>query len=346
MERLNAEIREFSPKTASDAEWLEWNRLSNAIREETAPEDPPITLQQSRESNSNTPAHFTILRWGLWENETLLGRAWADKMDEGENQHVAWFGIQLYPERRRQGLGRRFLQRVVETAEAWDRRLLMSGSSDRIPAGALFFERIGARPGLRMTANQLLLTDLPPGLLGSWQQHVALDEMGLAAELWRGPYPEERFEDVIAMKEGCNLMPRGDLELKDDHLTVEQLREYNVDLVAKRVQRLTLVLRDLSTGRIAGYTETFWHPDRTEVLEQGDTAVFPEYQNRGLGRWLKATMLQHALDEWPQVKRVRTGNAHSNAPMLKINHEMGFRLHHTNIEWQVETARVRQYLEG
>jgi mycothiol synthase len=168
----------------------------------------------------------------------------------------------------------------------------------------------------------------------------------MAAELWRGPYAEERFADVIAMKEGCNLMPRGDLELNDDRLTVEQLREYNRELAAKRVQRLTLVVRDLAGGRIAGYTEVYWHPDRAEVMGQGDTAVFPEYQGRGLGRWLKATMLQYARAEWPQVTRVRTGNASSNVPMLKINHEMGFRPHDTHIEWQVETARVRAYLEG
>ena len=50
--------------------------------------------------------------------------------------------------------------------------------------------------------------------------------------------------------------------------------------------------------------------------------------------------------ERPEVARVRTGNTSSNGPMPKINYEMGFRPHHTDIEWQVETARVREYLEG
>lgn len=197
-----------------------------------------------------------------------------------------------------------------------------------------------------MTLNQLDLATRDEALLERWRHSLCLETQGLAAELWRGAYAEEHLSDVIAMKEGCNLMPRGDLELNDHHLTLEELRECEQQLVANRVQRLTLLLRDRSSCEIAGYTEMYWHPDQPLHLGQGDTAVFPRYQNRGLGRWLKATMLHHTLEEWPGVVRVRTGNASSNAPMLKINHEMGFRPHLTDVEWQVETARVREYLEG
>jgi GNAT superfamily N-acetyltransferase len=58
---------------------------------------------------------------------------------------------------------------------------------------------------------------------------------------------------------------------------------------------------------------------------QGGTAVDPTHRNKGLGRWLKAAMLQRLLDERPEVANVDTWNAGSNEPMLAINVALGFR---------------------
>jgi GNAT superfamily N-acetyltransferase len=75
------------------------------------------------------------------------------------------------------------------------------------------------------------------------------------------------------------------------------------------------------------------------------TGVMREYQGRGLGRWLKAAMLEKVLRDRPQVKWVRTGNADANAPMLKINQELGFKPFFSNCFWQIATERVITYLQ-
>ena len=67
-------------------------------------------------------------------------------------------------------------------------------------------------------------------------------------------------------------------------------------------------------------------------------------RRRGLGRWLKATMLDLVLRERQQVTRVRTSNAYSNESMLRINEALGFRQLRTETEWQVATERAREYL--
>lgn len=335
---------EFLATTATEAEIRAWNRFTNRIQQELMPEDPPVTERQTRESLTSTPAHVRIRRWGVWQGDQVVGRAWLQVMEAAENRHCAWFGVQVDAEWRRRGLGTRLLAPVVETAEVWSRTLLLGGSSDLIPAGEQYMRRLEARPALHLTSNQLRLEELDRNLLARWKERFDPEAQGFEVGAWEGPYPEAFFPDAIAMKAAVNLMPRGDLEVEDVHLTPDQLREHNHWLQKTRIERWTLFLRDRSTGRVAGYTELYWHPDRPEILDQDDTAVFPEYQNRGMGRWLKAAMLERVLERRPQVKRVRTGNANSNAPMLKINHELGFRPHHTHTEWQVQTAVVRKYL--
>ncbi|MDQ1396172.1 MAG: hypothetical protein QOG64_1431, partial [Acidimicrobiaceae bacterium] len=81
---------------------------------------------------------------------------------------------------------------------------------------------------------------------------------------------------------------------------------------------------------------------------QGDTAVDPAHRNRGIGRWLKAAMLLHVMDERPELRRIETENAGSNDAMLGINVALGFEVLQWQAEWQVNlpvlAAAVRDRL--
>ena len=55
-------------------------------------------------------------------------------------------------------------------------------------------------------------------------------------------------------------------------------------------------------------------------------------------------MLEKILRDRPQVNYFYTGNAYVNAPMLKINHELGFRLYKTHMVWQISLDEVDAYL--
>ena len=107
-----------------------------------------------------------------------------------------------------------------------------------------------------------------------------------------------------------------------------------------------IMIRNRATGALAGMTEVLLHPDRPGIVSQGFTGVLPSYRNLGLGHWLKAAMLNKVLVDHPAAQVIRTGNANSNEPMLKINQEMGFKPYMATTIWQVEVEKVELYLEG
>ncbi len=75
------------------------------------------------------------------------------------------------------------------------------------------------------------------------------------------------------------------------------------------------------------------------------TGVRLPYRGRGLGKWLKATMLLKVREEFPQVRVVVTGNATSNAPMLSINERLGFRPYREGLLAQITLKALTTYLE-
>jgi mycothiol synthase len=333
---------------ASQAEYVALNRHTNRIRLERLPDDPPVPLEETIQNLQSIPQFIDFKLWAAWspDQSEIVGLGNMVVFRTEDNQHIAQFDISVLPEYQRQGLGRQMLGLIADAAQKENRRLLMTNTVDRMPGGEAFMTRIGAQKGLEAHTNQLRIADLDRGLIADWlargQRNLADFELGF----WDGAYPEDKLQEVAELYELTNQQPFGDLEFEDMHMTPEQLRQVEKNIFARGSQRWTFYIIDRATGKFAGYTETVWNPNRPEVLGQGMTGVFPQYRNKGLGRWLKAVMLDKVLDELPQVKYVRTGNADSNAAMLKINTELGFKPYMADALWQVELEKVMDYLHS
>jgi RimJ/RimL family protein N-acetyltransferase len=109
--------------------------------------------------------------------------------------------------------------------------------------------------------------------------------------------------------------------------------------------RWTFLIRERATGAVVGDTEVFWHPERPSLVWQGFTGVLAAHRNQGLGRWLKAAMMEQILRDLPKAYTIRTGNADSNAPMRNINDALGYRPFSRTTEWQVPLGKMQTYLE-
>lgn len=84
-----------------------------------------------------------------------------------------------------------------------------------------------------------------------------------------------------------------------------------------------LLVKD-SDGKTIGYTEAgIGHEDNTK-LSQYVTGVAKEHRGKGVGKYLKALMLDLVRTKHPEVTYITTGNNDMNAPMLDINTKLGF----------------------
>ncbi|MGQ0550606.1 MAG: GNAT family N-acetyltransferase [Armatimonadota bacterium] len=339
-------IEPFDRKGASDHQYAALNAFRNRMRAERLPGDPPIPLDEHVRRWQSTPAFVAVHVWNVWREDSseIIAAGEAEFLHTAENRHLMEFGIDVLPEVRRQGIGRRLLSLIAEVAHREQRTLLITATSGNIPAGEAFMKRLGARMGLTLPTHQLVLQDLNRDLLRQWQARARERASEFALDLWTDEIPEEHIQAFATLFEVMNLAPRGDLEVEDFHWTPEHLRESQRSDRARGAQSWIMVVCERETGALAGFTQVVWHPNRPENLDQRSTAVLPQYQNRGLGRWLKAAMLERVLRERPQVKRVRTGNADANAPMLRINQQLGFKLFESRYVWQVETEKVQAYL--
>ncbi|MEZ4591450.1 MAG: GNAT family N-acetyltransferase [Chloroflexota bacterium] len=340
------ELREFFPKDASEADFEAFVTFENKMRQERQPGDPPRSLESVKANLQSIPPFVHLRLWLVWDvaETAVVAQATFVYLDTGENQHLGQVDLDVLPAHRRQGMATELLALIVAEAESQGRTLLMGNTNGRAPAGEQLMLRLGGSRGLATHQNQLVLAEVAPSLLQRWLDEAPTAEFSLG--LWLGAYPEEQLEAIVALHEVMNQQPRGDLDVEDSRLTAEQLRQIEANQAAQGVVRWTMYVAEKGTGKLAGYTELYNLPDRADLVSQGDTAVFPAYRGRGLGRWLKAAIVEKLMAERPSVQFIRTTNADSNAAMLKINREMGFRPYLSQTIWQIETAKVKAYLAG
>jgi mycothiol synthase len=339
-------IKPFNIKEASHAEYAALNAHSNLLRAERLPDDPPIPLEESIQNLQNIPPFVDVKMWCAWDDglSNIVAEGDIVLLRTEDNRHMAQFTLEVNLGYRRQGIARQLIGLIADAAHADSRRLLITETIDRIPAGEVFMNRLGGQKGLVGHVNQLRIDELDHRLLARWQERGHALGADFELGLWDGPYPEEQLDAIVQLFEVNNQQPFGDIEIEDMHMTPKMLRQSEQSSFARGNQRWTFYVVERSTGRFAGYTETVWNPNRPEILRQDMTGVFPEYRNKGLGRWLKAVMLEKVLADRPQVKFVRTGNADVNAAMLKINNELGFKPYHATGFWQVEVDHIMSYL--
>jgi len=264
------------------------------------------------------------------------------ELDRECNTHLAWVQLGVAPGRRRQGIGRYVLARLLEIAAA-DGRASLGAGAEEGSAGEDLLASIGLTRRQVFHLNRLRIADLDRRLVEGWLARAPERASGYRLLAWDGPTPEEHFEAFAACTEVMNTAPLGELEIQEERMTVDRLRRLEASREEAGITWWTLVTED-GTGTFVGFTQLMFPRWRPTHAKQSDTGVDPAHRDRGLGRWLKGAMLVRLLDEKPEVERIDTGNAGSNAPMLSINHALGFRPVKVSGNWQGDLDLARKHL--
>ncbi len=241
---------------------------------------------------------------------------------------------------RRRGIGSRLLSAILNESAAEGRSLLTWSTFDQVPAGGAFSRRLGARIGRVNRTSELVLAELDWPMIETWIRAPRARELGYRLELVDGVFPERLRADAVRLHHIMQTAPREGLEVGDVVVDTEFVAQLDRAMVEAGWTRWTVLVRDPG-GECVGGTEVIFEPWNPGTVFQQSTGIDPAHRGLGLARWAKALMLRRIQAERPAVRRVRTGNAFSNAPMLAINEALGFHLTSTRTEWLADVTAIR-----
>ncbi len=342
MPLLPLSLTVHDPTLLSHEERLEVAQLDVESVAYASPDDPPLVpemlAEELRHAGEDEDNRLVLARL----QGQLVGRVRLEYA-LSQNTDKIHAGVVVHPAHRRQGIGRALAVRAAELALELGRVSYTSATSSRSPQSEQFAAGLGARGALPMVVSEVRLDALDHEQLERWVTRPA-DDAYVLHRFER--VPEHELARVAAVMGVMNTAPRGELDFDDWTITPAMVQSWQDRLAASGERRLLYAAEHRPSGVLVGYTEVFWHPERAILVHQGATGVHPDHRGQGLGKWLKAALLQDLPAANPEAVRVRTGNADSNEAMLGINRALGFLPAFRRMEWQGEVRDVLATVRG
>lgn len=318
-------------------------------QEELRPEDPlrpdrETEIDMKRDNPFEFDGRYEISRHGVMIS-WLAGQTVKPSNPEYEtNKHLYWADAYVRPEYRRQGIGSSWLPLLLNVMDRHGCTVLGMGAED--PPGHAFLQAIGAEPKLSEVESRLDLAQLDWEMMRRWAAEGAERSPQTRLEIYDGDLPMAMWDEFASQLSALlNTMPLENLDLGDIVVTSERLRDWSERRKLTGEVEHTVITRE-PDGVISGITNTVWAAHRPDHIFQEFTGVRPDARGRGLGKWIKAAMLVHIRDLYPNARMVWTGNAQSNSAMRSINIKMGFKTYKIETEYQISREQLAARIQS
>ena len=316
------ELRQVDP--GDDVALKAYVDVSNRVREADSPWRPPLTVHEAS-------GH---LRFG-WEKEppeVYLAHADGEPVGTGaydtsewDNQHLAWFRVEVLPEARRRGHGSAVLSALLDRARAEGRTSAGIDGWESATADG-FAERHGFAPKTVEVCRWQYPQQTDRDALAVLQTEAA--PYAADYELVRrfGASPDDELDAMAALTAAINDAPLDDLDVEDEVFTAQRVRDYEDAQIQRGFRLHRVFARHRGTGELAGHTVVVVDEERPHLAEQHDTSVLRAHRGHRLGLLLKADMLHWLAETQPQIASIETWNAASNDHMIGVNEVLGYRV--------------------
>jgi len=335
-------VREWDPRSASDAEIRSLVETLNQVLAADLPDDPPWQDVQVRDYLAETMPGERRISWVAED----------DRLPEGESTvfgHVTLLllgdigvlEVLVHPDLRRRGLGRQLV------AVAARRAYLEGFSSIGVEAigdtpAIAFYESLGFEREYVETRSVLNLSSVDWSALGAMASGISA---GYKVEYHPGGPPAQLLEAYAQAKLEGQDGDDSDLDLRPSSSDPQRLGD-SLDTLHRRGLKPYIVLAiHEATGVVAGLTEVVVPAQHPERADQYDTIVVREHRGYGIDRAIKARMLFELRQSEPGLREVQTWNAQHSESMLKVNAELGFQSDRDWYEYGADVAQLVQRLE-
>ena len=261
-----------------------------------------------------------VLRWVVRSDDAMVGHV-VLVLPDLDNEHLAMANVTVHPDHRRRGLGTALLREAVAVAAADGRSTFLAGADDG-GAGEAFCRARGLRVVARDRLSLLRLADV------DWADVEALAAAahpGYRLARWTDRCPDELVEQFAVAKTAMNDAPTDDADIGEPGLL---RRGDPAGRAGPAGDRLHLVgdgrrARAERCGRRAHRAVLATRQPQVEPGRHGGRARSTAGLVWGCGS--RPTCSVRLQAERPDVAALITGNAATNAQMLRINDRLGFR---------------------
>jgi GNAT superfamily N-acetyltransferase len=311
--------------------------LHIAVEEFDLPGDPPISrVVQAGMLRYPWPGTQRVAWLAIEDGETV--GALDFDLSTVDNLDTAPLGLEVHPKHRRRGVGRALLAAASEKAVAGGRHRLVAEAAMG-GAGEAFARAVGARSVLLETERRLDLDNIDEPHLADLLADARAHSSGYSLLQWVGPTPDEHLPAMAELTSRMSTdAPLDDLAWEPEVFDADRMREADRRSELRGNVSYVTAARDDASGSVVGFTRIVVARDVRTAGFQWQTIVLPEHRGHRLGMLVKVENLDHLRRHEPAVTMINTGNADSNAPMLRVNVALGFVPVRQWSEWELTVS--------